>query len=374
VTVHLVYATDEGPGVGARLRRRATLLAQRGGIPFSLVGRRDSVDVSRWPERSPVIIAARLFDALQARGPVRLYDWTERVSIRGGPNDVLLGHPGSADFVWNRSFNEGRSGARIALFPLSHGMPEANTYFEPFVQRVDAILGIMGSYWWDTWRAGPFAHWADKLTPVDMAIDAARFPRVKTSFNPPGRRTFLYIGRDGPQKGTHLLSTLFGLAKRHRCIWIGPGRPIPHVEARGFAHLTPAYMRRLAEECDVFITMGVSDANPTTILEAMAWGFPVCNTPESGYHRLPELIGLSTTDMQHNLAVLDRMQDAPEAELRTQADLARARVERDFGWDRFLGTVLGAVERVCRAKGFDPWPGPPVTAPRSATSPSARPP
>lgn len=361
MTVHLVYATDPGSArdLGARLRRRAVGEAQRRGLPVGLFGRRDAVDVAGWPARAPVSITARLYQALRERGPTRLYDWTERVPLRAGPGDVLVGHPFPGDDrrVWNRACLEAGAGVRVALLPLSHRMAEANAFLDPFVPHLDAILGIMGPYWWDTWRQGPFAHWADKLTPVDMAIDASRFPRVKTSFNPPGRRTFVYLGGEGAQKGTHLLSILFGLARRHRCVWIGTGRPVPNVEHRGFAELTPDYVRRLADEADVFVTMGVSDANPTTILEAMAWGFPVCSTPESGYHHMPELRALSTTDMAHNLAVLDRLQDAPEAELRAQADAARRRVERDFGWDRFLATVLGGIERAALARGVTPWPG-----------------
>lgn len=359
MTVHLAYATAPGNArdLASRLHRRAVAAAQRCGVPVSLLGRRDQVDVAGWPERAPVPITARLHQALRARGPTLLYDWTERVPVAAGPDDLLVGHPfpGDDTRVWNRACLEGKAGVRIALLPLSHRMAEANAFLDPFVPRLDAILGIMGPYWWDTWHRGPFAHWADKITPVDMAIDVARFPRVKASFNPPGRRTFVYLGGEGAQKGTHLLSILFGLAKRHRCVWIGTGRGIPNVEHRGFAELTPDYVRRLGEECDVFLTMGVSDANPTTILEAMAWGFPVCCTPESGYHRMPELVSLSTTDMAQNLQVLDRMQDAPDAVLRAQADAARRRVETDFGWDRFLATVLGGIERAARAKGISPW-------------------
>jgi hypothetical protein len=59
----------------------------------------------------------------------------------------------------------------------------------------------------------------------------------------------------------------------------------------------------------------------------------------------------------YNLSVLDRMQEAPEVELRTLADRARTRVERDFGWDRFLAAVLGGIERAARAKGISPWSG-----------------
>ena len=359
MTVHFVYATEPGGarGLAGQLRRRAVAAAQRRGLPVNLFRRREAVDVSGWPERAPVTITARLYQALRARGTTLLYDWTERVPVAAGPGDVLVGHPFPGDDarVWNRACLEGNAGVRVALLPLSHRMAEANAFLDPFVPRLDAILGIMGPYWRDTWRQGPFAHWADKLIPVDMAIDVARFPRVKTSFNPPGRRTFVYLGGEGPQKGTHLLSILFGLARRHRCVWIGAGRRIPNVECRGFAELTPDYVRRLGEECDVFLTMGVSDANPTTILEAMAWGFPVCCTPESGYHHMPELVSLSTTDMAHNLLALDRMQDAPEATLRAQADAARRRVETDFGWDRFLATVLGGIERAARAKGVSPW-------------------
>jgi glycosyltransferase involved in cell wall biosynthesis len=358
--IHLAYATAPGNGrtLGARLRRRVVQAAQGRGLQPSLVGRRDAVDVRGWPERAPVTITARLYQALRARAPTRLYDWTERVEVPAGPGDVLLGHPFPGDDAraWNRACLAGTAGVRIALLPLSHRMAEANAFLDPYVPRLDAILGIMGPYWWETWREGPFAHWADKITPVDMAIDVARFPRVKRGFNPPGKRTFLYLGGEGPQKGTHLLSILFGQARGHRCVWVGTGRGLPHVEHRGFAELTPGYLRRLAEECDVVVTMGVSDANPTTILEAMAWGFPVCATPESGYHRTPELTLLSTTDMAHNLRVLERMQEAPEAELLALADGARRRVEAEYGWDRFLATVLGGVERAARARGVEPWP------------------
>jgi glycosyltransferase involved in cell wall biosynthesis len=357
--IHFAYATDPGSGraLSTRLRRRAVWAAQGRGLQPSLVGRRDAVDVGAWPQRAPVTITARLYEALRARAPTRLYDWTERVEVPAGPGDVLLGHPHpDARSAWNRACLEQRAGVRIALLPLSHRMAEANAFLDPYVPRLDAILGIMGPYWWETWREGPFAHWADKITPVDMAIDVARFPRVKRGFNPPGRRTFLYLGGEGPQKGTHLLSILFGQARGHRCVWVGTGHGLPHLEHRGFAELTPAYVRRLAEECDVVVTMGVSDANPTTILEAMAWGFPVCATPESGYHRTPELTLLSTTDMAHNLRVLARMQEAPEAELVALADGARRRVEAEYGWDRFLATVLGGVERAARARGVEPWP------------------
>jgi hypothetical protein len=357
VAVHFVYATYPGSSLLARVGRRAVILAQKCGISASCFWDRFDVDSASWPVRAPLSITAHVLQALQARGEVALYDWNERVSIKGGNSDVLLGHPYPDDDsrVWNRSCREGRFAARIAMTPLSHQMVEICGRLDPYVSMVDAILGIMGPYWYDTWEGSALAHWRNKIVPIDMAVDVDRFPKVKMRFNPPGKRKFFYLGWSGPQKGTHLLSILFGLAKGNQCVAIGPGRPFANVEHRPAAKLDMAYLHRLADECDFFITMGVSDANPTTILESMAWGFPVCCTPQSGYYNMPELLSLSITDMRHNLAVLEMLQNAPASELHARAQAARTLVARKYTWQRFTDTAMGALDDIGRARGFDPW-------------------
>ena len=180
-----------------------------------------------------------------------------------------------------------------------------------------------------------------------MAIAIRHFPRVKRAFNPPGRRKFLFIGNGEPYKGAHLLSQLFGLtAGKQQCVWIGADRELPNLERRPSQRLQGAVMERLAAECDVFLTMGISDANPTTILESMAWGFPVGCTPQSGYYQMSELKELSTTDMSHNLAVLDYFQSAGEGELLQLAERARSLVETRFTFERYTRTVLDTVMRL----------------------------
>lgn len=315
-------------------------------MPVSYVGNREDVATGSWPFRAPLSITHHLYQALKALGRVRLYDWRERTRIAPDSGDVLIGHPYPRDpaSVWNRACLAGGFKARLALTPVHHGMPEICIGLEPYLPHVDRLLGITGPYWWDTWEQGPLAHWKPKMTPVDMAIDVAHYPRVKRRFNPPGRRKFLFIGNGEPYKGAHLVSILFGLTEHH-CVWIGADRPFAHLDPRPAVTLSGAAIERLADECDVFLTMGVSDANPTTILEAMAWGFPVACTPQSGYHRIDELTPLSTTDMRHNLAALERFQSAPEAELVILADRARARVERDYRFDRMCATVLGEVRK-----------------------------
>ena len=189
-----------------------------------------------------------------------------------------------------------------------------------------------------------------------MAIDLPAFPRVKTRFNPPGKRRFLYIGWAGAQKGTHLLSILFGLGTTHRLVAIGPATPVANLECRPRVRFTLPYLQRLAEECDFLLVPGVSDANPTVVLEAMAWGFPVACTPQSGYYDIPEILPLSITDMRHNVAMLDRLQEADERELLARADAARGLVAARYTWDHFTTKLLGALNAALVEKGLAPLP------------------
>ncbi len=355
MTIHFVYATPPAKTKVHKVFKRAIRILQDRGIPISYLGKRDRQDITTWPNRAPLTITAHAYQAFQQLSDVRLYDWKESIQIRGGPNDVLIGHPSFRSDnwgVWERACLHGEFGARIAMLPLSHRMIEHCWQVEPYVPIVDALFGIMGPYWYDTWEESAVAHWKNKIVPIDMALDIAYFPRVKTTFNPPGLRKFFYIGWSGAQKGTELLSILFGLAPQHHCIAIGRGPAVPNVEQRPRADFTVSYLAQLAQECDFFITLGVSDANPTTILEAMAWGFPVCCTPQSGYYNMPEIVQMSITDMQHNQAMLNWLQFAPAAELVNRASAARQLVEKHFTWERFTRTITTALKAIVEKNSF----------------------
>ncbi len=352
--IHFVYAQPTSPSIAGRGRQRAILAAQRLGVPLSYVGRRNRVRTAAWPSRAPTSITAHVYRALSERAETRLYDVREHGLIAGGPGHILIGHylAGDPSGIWQRSCRDGRFALRIAMNPLHHGMPEVCGELEPYVPLVDRIFGIMGPYWYDTWRDSALGHWFPKIVPFDMAIDAAAYPRLKTRFNPPGRRRFLYIGWAGAQKGTHVLSALFGLARSHRCVAVGPAAPIPNVECRPRVRFTRSYLERLVDECDFLLVPGVSDANPTVVLEAMAWGLPVACTPQSGYYDMAEILALSITDMPHNLAVLDRLQHADERELLARVEAARALVETKYTWERFTTRMFAAINDAAREKGL----------------------
>jgi glycosyltransferase involved in cell wall biosynthesis len=198
----------------------------------------------------------------------------------------------------------------------------------------------MGPYWYDTLENSAFASWKSKIVRLDMAVDATLFPRLKKRFNPPGQRGFLYIGSNRPEKGCDVLSRTMGHMPESRCGWIGGGADIPGVHRLSSdRELTEDYMSGVAEDFDIFVNTSVSDANPTTILEAMAWGFPVACTPQSGYYKMPSLVPLSTSDVEGNARALQRLQYAEEAELRSLADANRRLIETTYTWERFCSTV-----------------------------------
>jgi glycosyltransferase involved in cell wall biosynthesis len=280
--------------------------------------------------------------------PVKLYDWKEKARIRPKKGDILIGHlfPDDDSRVWNRACLTEGFRAKIALVPVAWGMPEYCWSINRYVSFCDRLLGITGPYWYEHWMEGPLLDWYPKLRPIDMAVDLARFPRVKHRFNAKGKRQFFYIGHSTAFKGVHLVSTLFARGRdKHRCLWYGSDREMPYLERRPFTRFEGKALEEVADRCDFFITMGISDANPTTLLETMAWGFPVACTPQSGYHAHPEMLALSTTDMDLNLALLDRLQNEDEESLLERAGKARQLVAEHYNWQIFESKVLEEVRR-----------------------------
>jgi len=243
-----------------------------------------------------------------------------------------------------------RSGARCRLkalmFPIHHALPEFNEYALPLMERADVVLGIMGPYWYDTLESSFLAQWKKKIVRLDLAVSAAEFPLVKKQFNAPGKRGYLYIGNNRPEKGIEALSATLERLEKYPRGWVGGGPDIPHAtRIAGYRELTREFIAGLAERYDIFLNTSISDANPATILEAMAWGFPVACTPESGYYNMPTIVSLSTTDIDANVAALEELQQAPEERLTELSRANRALVETQYTWEQFCGAVWSQLER-----------------------------
>ncbi len=356
---HLVYSV---PYVGGRIKkgvRKIKVILQRAGFPISVIGDREKIDTSFWPISAPSTITKHLYEYFSSKMPTILYHLNERINIRFEPDDIFIGTP----FF---PFTLGKSGVTdlsiqsnicpkvFALIAPLHCNIDIKTkhinkdYLASIVHlmnKADILFAIMGKYWWDQWDHSPYTHWKPKMIRLDMAVDVRDFPRVKKRFNPKGERGFLYIGNSDPVKGIDFLIKLASCLKEFSFGYIGHGKDIPGVRRISTGRpLTPEFMSEVAKHFDFFITTGVADANPTTILESMAWGFPVICTPQSGYYETEYLKNVFHEDIEKSIGVLHELQFMEENELITMADKARAVVETEYNWDKFLNTIWKTLE------------------------------
>jgi len=296
---------------------------------------------------APSAIGRKVGERLQARGyDVVHYNIDEARVIRPGPDDVLLGHPHEAPWsVFRRS--AARSGWRrkLLLMPYVHVDHYHVSLADPIIRNCDLLLAITGSTWFETVSTSIAAHWLPKMVHVDLAVDRADFPRVKTAFNPPGQRRFLYIGHTGWYKNTPYLSELARRLPGSEFAWIGSGEPgIAGLRAYGRRDFATDEARALVAEHDFLLTVGVGDANPTTILEAMAWGLvPVC-TLESGYAGRAGIVNVPAHDLDAATAVLRSLIERPESDLLALQAANDHDLDHHFTWDRFTDQVISAIE------------------------------
>ena len=294
------------------------------------------------PLSAPFSITVHLHKFLHEHVSTKLYDWEENGSIKLNEADVILGHPhpNPNTIVQKTILDNRKCRAKALIFPIHHAIASINEFTLPLIERSDIVFAIMGRYWHETLDGSMFAPWKNKITRLDMAIDTRQYPKLKEHFNLPGRRGYLFIGNNRPEKGCEILGETMGRLRNYPKGWIGEGPEIPNIQriAR-YSTLTPEFMSLIVEKFDFFVNTSVSDANPATILEAMAWGFPVACTPQSGYHNIPSIVQLSTQDITANADTLSELQYAPEEYLLELSDGNRDMVEKHYTWGRFCQTV-----------------------------------
>ena len=92
------------------------------------------------------------------------------------------------------------------------------------------------------------------------------------------------------------------------------------------------------------ITVGTADANPTTILEAMAWGLiPVCSV-QSGYEGFPGIRNIPIDNIDDAIKTINSLQSVSEEQLNKWQKENLALLDRQFNWERFCGQVLYDIE------------------------------
>jgi glycosyltransferase involved in cell wall biosynthesis len=343
-----------------RINRKIRRVLNEASIPISLITNRqpNGKDFNHWPVSSPSANTKNIYEALSKVYPTCLYHLTERVKIRFNDDDIFLGHPFFPHKPNGKGVTEFAVSSKVkpralAIITPLHCDININTthinkafldHVNSLMPHVDVLFAIMGQYWWDQWDQSPYAHWKSKMVRLDMAVDVKYYPLIKKKFNKLGKRKFLYIGKNDPMKGVDFLSKLAFELKNYEFGWIGVGADIPGVKRiSGPRQLDPEYMSKVAEDYDFFISPSLADPNPTTILESMAWGFPVICTPQSGYYETEYIRNIYRNDFTKSVKIIRALQDLNEIELFKWSKLARRVVENDYNWGRFTGTILNHI-------------------------------
>lgn len=293
----------------------------------------------------PDAIGRNLAQRLGLRRRVVTHPWDAIEVLRPAPGDVLVGHPHPAPWTIFRLSARMPGWKRIVvLCPYAHGAKGQVAFLHSSVRRAHRYLAITGPYWWRRASSGPFAAWTPRMEPVDLAVDRRDFPRTKGPFAEPGRRRFLYVGNTAPPKNVRYLSAIARAMPEATISWAGSGTRIAGVHALGALDFSRAEARAVVASHDILLTVGNSDANPTTILEAMAWGLvPVC-TPQSGYEDVPGIVNVPLDDVAGAVEVLRGLQSAPAESLERLRAINDRELEHRYTWDRLAAQVEAAIE------------------------------
>ncbi len=242
-----------------------------------------------------------------------------------GADDVVIGHSWFTEPGFMNAALDATIRKKFILQPFSHGMVSDN--YVPVVldlwRKADHLFLITGEHWYQTMSQTPYAELQSKSTRVDMAINPALHSHRKTAWNKVGKRGVLTMGNDIPAKG---LKHVAELARVMGFRWGHVGSILPETFAHvpQFTHhggmvLDADKQQRICHDYDLFISLAEMDANPTTLLEASAWGLVAFANRESGYYpawdaplQNTPFIGLKLGDLAYNVRQVRRWLEADE--------------------------------------------------------------
>lgn len=313
-----------------------------------------------WPIQSPYENTKNIYLGLSKYWPSYLFHLTEKCKLKIKEDDIFIGHPffpisgikkGITEIVLSM---DKKPKTTVLITPLhcnlsiqtSHINRDYLNHVNELVPRCDLLFSIMGQYWWDQWKYSEYSHWLSKMIRLDMAIDIKHYPKIKKRFNQKGKRKFLFIGRNDPMKGTEFLSQLANQVPQFHFGWIGSGNNIEGIHRiSDFRELTPKFMSHVAEEYDFFISTSLADPNPTTILEALAWGFPVLSTKQSGYYQSKVFTNIFSENLEETKNIIFNFEEKEESELLGLSKLGRQLVASDYNWNKFNDVIISNLKK-----------------------------
>lgn len=297
-----------------------------------------------------VAITKNLYNALIKHYEVIYHRWEATHDIDLQPDDIFLGHPNyPLDTVTQKVFASGKPcRAKCIIHPLHTKRVQDNMPFDHMARAADQIFSICGPYWYDTLPSTPFAHWQHKIVRLDMAVNAETFPHIKHRFNE--KRRLVYIGSATEHKNLGYLLAIMQAMPDVQLSWYGgygehPLARLPNVRVVGWQMLVGEVAKEICDNHDIFVNVSISDANPTTLLEASAWGLIAGCTPQSGYYNDKKFFELRLDDIPFCVNQIRSVMAMPEQDLLNWAARNRQDVIDNYNWDVFTNKVITALRR-----------------------------
>jgi hypothetical protein len=300
------------------------------------------------PQKScPQAIGNELTRRLEGEFNVIQHRWNSDEVVYPSSGDILLGHPYySPSKCFYRSLKNKGWARVIGMWPFSSGDLTHSAFQDRVIRSCDLFLLITGPYYFKNIGNTIYQDWLPKVRHLDLGVNRADFPILKQKFNPVPQRKFVYIGSKTTYKNLPYLSDI-ALANPHLSFsWIGSPKDtaIPGVASLGYVDFQTQEGRELVSQFDFLITVGKSDANPTTILESMAWGLiPIC-TPQSGYDDSPGILNIPLNDVESASRIINDIHQRDEISLQALQQINWQALDSHFNWDRFARDVIEAIE------------------------------
>lgn len=306
--------------------------------------------------QSPYSITRNLYAFFKSKGLDIVYkNWTDGgTDFTVDKNDIVIGHPHyDQNTIIQHIFRSGQKcKAKILIHPLHLNFVDDNWPFNDLWMNCDAGLAITGKYWYDRLPETRFAPWQKRMTRLDMAVDPEIYKWYKKDigFRIQGTRELLYMGSDTLNKNLWFMTEIMRSMPTVKLNWYGGSSEhslakLPNVKTVGWQEFNDKLLHNICGENDIFLTVGNSDANPTTLLEACSMGLIAACTKESGYYNDPLVSTIPLDDTPGAVAVLTNLLMLPIEEMQKRSAYNRDQVVKNYAWSNFCNTVWGVVSK-----------------------------
>lgn len=306
--------------------------------------------------QSPYSITRNLYSFFKNKGLDVVYkNWTDSgVGFQVDKNDIVLGHPAyDQSSIIQHIFRSGQKcKAKILIHPLHLNFVEDNLPFDDLWKSCDAGIAITGKYWYDVLEKSKFAHWKPKMTRIDMAVDHEIYKWYKKDigFRVEGTRELVYIGSSTHNKNLWYLTNIMRAMPTVKLNWFGGSSDhslakLPNVTTTGWQELNDGVLKQICGSSDIFVNVSISDANPTSLIEAASLGLVIACTKESGYYNDQMVTTLPLDDVSEAVKIITELLLLPIPEMEKRSAYNRQEIEKKYNWNVFCNTVWSVVNK-----------------------------